>query len=86
MLNEALHEFKVAVEMAPGKATAYSNLGFAYSRLFMFDEAEEAYKKALELDPENRAAKAGLEAADRVKNRNLKSRQDLVPEQSSSSE
>lgn len=61
MLEEALGEFKLAVELVPKDAIAHSNLGLTYALLSMPDRAKEAFQKALELDPENSAAREGLE-------------------------
>ena len=60
MPEEALNEFKLAVELKPKEAAAHTNLGITYGRLSMPDKAEEAFKKALQLDPESSAAKEGL--------------------------
>ena len=39
------------VEERPGSATAHYNLGLAYTARGMVGRAEEAYRKAIELDP-----------------------------------
>ena len=41
----------------------YSRLGAALSFLKRYDEAEKAYTKGLQLDPENAQLKSGLEEA-----------------------
>jgi tetratricopeptide (TPR) repeat protein len=40
-----------AIEINPGIALAYNNLGTAFGDLQMFDEAREAYKTAMAIDP-----------------------------------
>ena len=66
MLDEALNEFKLLVELAPEDSTGHSNLGFTYALLSFYDKAEAAYRKALELDPENKVAKEGLKGLKRI--------------------
>ena len=66
VLDEALNEFKLLVELAPEDSTGHSNLGFTYALLSFYDKAEAAYRKALELDPENKVAKEGLKGLKRI--------------------
>ena len=42
-----------AVEQSPASASAQFNLGLAYTQLGRVGQAEEAYRKALEIDPED---------------------------------
>jgi tetratricopeptide (TPR) repeat protein len=58
--QEAVAEFKWATKAAPDASTVYLNLGVAYSFLADFPKAENAFRKALELDPYNETAKKGL--------------------------
>ena len=44
----------------PGDDTAYSNLGFVYLMVGDYLKAQEAFKDALGIDPENTEAKKGL--------------------------
>jgi 4-amino-4-deoxy-L-arabinose transferase-like glycosyltransferase len=60
MFQEAIAEFKLVAELQPQESTAHANLGVAYSFLPDLVEAEKAFRKALELDPENAMAKRGL--------------------------
>lgn len=46
-----------AIEKDPNNAIAYNNLCIAYNNLFMYDEAELACKKSLELNPQFQLAK-----------------------------
>ena len=50
---EALYRWQRAVEIDPSYAAAWNNLGVAYEHEGRFDEAREAYEKALELEPQN---------------------------------
>lgn len=49
----AVAQFEQAVKVAPRFAVAHVKLGAAYQRLKRYDEAEKAYAKALEIQPEN---------------------------------
>ena len=55
-LEEALSEFRLAVQADPRFATAQMNLAYTYEKLNRGDEAIAAYKKTIELDPRNRTA------------------------------
>ena len=55
-LDAAEANLKVAIQLAPDQAGLYANLFETYLKMAKFDEAEGAYKKALELDPNNVAA------------------------------
>ncbi len=48
--ENALSGFLLATRIQPELGRAWNNLGIAYSRLGRFDEAREAYGRALELD------------------------------------
>jgi tetratricopeptide (TPR) repeat protein len=72
MVKEAVKEFSLVVDLSPKEAVAYTNLGFAYSRLSFFDRAEVAYRKALILDSDNSVAKAGLKGVQRLKKKRHK--------------
>lgn len=51
--QEAVYRWQRATEIDPSYAAAFNNLAIAYEQLGRFDEAGEAYERALELDPEN---------------------------------
>ena len=51
--QEAIYRWKRASEIDPSYAAAWNNLGIAYEREGMFDEALEAYETALDLEPDN---------------------------------
>ena len=50
--KEAIDAFHSVLETEPDNADIYNNLGVAYSCLANFEQAENYYVKALELDPE----------------------------------
>jgi tetratricopeptide (TPR) repeat protein len=54
-LDEALSEFRRAVEVDPAFPAAQANLAFTLDRLGQADEALSAYEKAIALDPQNAA-------------------------------
>ena len=51
--HEATYRWERAVDIDPGYAAAWNNLGVAYEHEGNFDEAREAYEKALDLEPSN---------------------------------
>jgi len=55
--DEALFRWKKALAENPNDAAAYNNLGVAYERKGLWEEAEEAYLNALKLDPNNKQIK-----------------------------
>lgn len=60
--TEAIAEFRKAVELAPGHATAQANLAYAYEQSGQLEEAMAAYQKLLELEPKNATARNNLAA------------------------
>ena len=57
---EAVAEFRKAVELAPGHATARANLAYAYEQSGQLEEAMGAYRKLLDLEPKNVTARNNL--------------------------
>jgi Flp pilus assembly protein TadD len=55
-LDEAVTEFRSAVQSDPRYAAAHANLAYTYDRLGRVDEAIAAYKDAVSLDPKNAIA------------------------------
>lgn len=51
--NEALDEFKKAIEIDNSFALPYSNIGLIYLNKKDYNRAEEFFLKALKIDPEN---------------------------------
>jgi Flp pilus assembly protein TadD len=51
--NEALYRWKRAAEIDPSYAAAWNNLAIAYEHEGRFEEAKQAYEKALQLDAKN---------------------------------
>jgi tetratricopeptide (TPR) repeat protein len=49
-------EKPVAAKKATGNITEYKNLGFAFYKTEMYDEADREYKKVLEIEPEDAEA------------------------------
>lgn len=63
--DRAVRELEVAVMHAPGFAPAHAALGVNLWSVARHDEARAAWRKALEIEPRNRAAKAYLRMAER---------------------
>ena len=51
--NEALYRWQKATELDPSYAAAWNNLAIAYEHEGRFEDAKQAYDKALQLDPKN---------------------------------
>ncbi len=51
--KEATYRWQKAVELDPGYAAAWNNLAIGYEHEGKFDEARQAYDKAVTLDPKN---------------------------------
>jgi len=58
--NKCMETAQKALELRPGYARAYNNIGVAYLSLGHLDEAIESVKKALQSDPDNRMARSNL--------------------------
>ena len=59
--REAVSANQSLVESFPNDVNAYNRLGRAYMELGEYSQAEEAYRRAMELDPYNAIAKKNLE-------------------------
>jgi Flp pilus assembly protein TadD len=55
-LDDAVTEFRSAIQSDPRYAAAHANLAYAYDRLGRVDEAIAAYKDTVALDPKNAIA------------------------------
>jgi Tfp pilus assembly protein PilF len=51
--NEALYRWKRAVEIDPSYAAGWNNLAIAFEHEGRFEEAKQAYEKAIQLDSKN---------------------------------
>ena len=72
--NEALYRWEKATKLDPTYAAAWNDLAIAYEHEGRFDDAKNAYEKALELDPKNQMIRQNYdlfkEINDRAKRRN----------------
>jgi len=59
--NEAVDEFKKVIEINPGNAEAYYNLGLISESENKIDEAKEFYSRAVSIKPDYKIAKEKLE-------------------------
>lgn len=59
-LDEALKEFKRAIELDPNSSHAYDNLATVYAEKKQYREALDAYLVALRLEPDSATAHANL--------------------------
>lgn len=64
--SDALNDANECVKINPSWSKGYNRLGAAHLGLGDLDEAESNYKKALELDASNKAAKEGLDQVHRT--------------------
>jgi Flp pilus assembly protein TadD len=55
-LDDAVTEFRSAIQSDPRYAAAHANLAYTYDRLGRVDEAVAAYKETVALDPKNAIA------------------------------
>lgn len=51
--REAIYRWERAVDLDPGYAAAWNNLGIGYEHVGRFDAARDAYERALDLEPDN---------------------------------
>ncbi|GAA0157068.1 hypothetical protein LIER_14412 [Lithospermum erythrorhizon] len=62
--SQALTDAQKTVDLKPDWAKGYSRLGSAFFGLNRINDAVQAYKKGLEIDPNNEALKSGLKDAE----------------------
>jgi Tfp pilus assembly protein PilF len=71
--KEATYRWEKAVELDPSYAQAWNNLAIGYEHAGRFEDAENAYQRALKLDPKNLAIRTNYdlfkEINDRTKRR-----------------
>ncbi|OGI09719.1 MAG: hypothetical protein A3I68_05105 [Candidatus Melainabacteria bacterium RIFCSPLOWO2_02_FULL_35_15] len=71
--SEAISQYVKAVEITPNDTKLHYNIGTAFQSIDDFEHAEKAYKKSLELDPNNEKTKAALELLSKqVNNKKVK--------------
>jgi len=58
--TQALEELLAAADQLPAEASVYSNMGSCYAALGRIAEAQKAWRKALELDPQAKEPKRNL--------------------------
>lgn len=61
--DRAVRDCKSALVYNPNYGKAYGRMGIAYSNLGKFDDAQAAYSKAIELEPDNQDYRTNLEVA-----------------------
>ncbi|XP_005182802.1 small glutamine-rich tetratricopeptide repeat-containing protein beta [Musca domestica] len=61
--EKAITDCKSALVYNPNYGKAYGRLGIAYSNLGKYEEAQKAYAKAIDLEPENQDYRNNLEVA-----------------------
>jgi tetratricopeptide (TPR) repeat protein len=69
-LDEAAHEYEIALRLKPLDSSAHSNLGTVYARLHRFDDAIAEYRAALGILPDNAKYWFNLGNALRARRRN----------------
>jgi tetratricopeptide (TPR) repeat protein len=63
--NDAIRAFTRQKDLMPGQANAYDSLGDGYRAAGRLEEAASEYRRALEIDPGFKAAKAHLEETEK---------------------
>ncbi len=67
--DRAIEQFKTIIKISPGMIRAYNALGMCYLNLGKNDKAVAVWKKALEIDPENKSARDLIARVDGVEKR-----------------
>ena len=57
--DDAIKSYEKLLTLAPRHTTAHFNLGICYEKLGRWNEATEAFQKALEADPQSQRSAAG---------------------------
>jgi tetratricopeptide (TPR) repeat protein len=58
--QDAIAKFQEGISQNSNCADCYNNIGYSYTQMKQYDKAEEAYKKATEIRPNDAAAYSGL--------------------------
>ncbi|TMW41334.1 hypothetical protein DOY81_013585, partial [Sarcophaga bullata] len=66
--ERAIIDCKTALVYNPNYGKAYGRLGIAYLNLGKYEEAQQAYTKAIELEPDNEHYRTNLEVARNARN------------------
>lgn len=66
-LDKAAAEYREALKRKPGMFSAYLGLGDTYRVMGLYDKSEEAYKKALQVKPDDPRALLGLDKIKAIK-------------------
>lgn len=66
--DRAIIDCKTALVYNPNYGKAYGRLGIAYLNLGKYEEAQQAYTKAIELEPDNEHYRTNLEVARNARN------------------
>ncbi len=66
LLDDAIAEYRKAIELDPNVAGTHNNLGLALAAKGQYDDAIAEYRIAIDLDPNYATAKANLEKALRL--------------------
>ncbi|KAM7350955.1 small glutamine-rich tetratricopeptide containing protein [Cochliomyia hominivorax] len=75
--ERAIIDCKSALVYNPNYGKAYGRLGIAYSNLGKYEEARQAYAKAIELEPDNQDYHNNLEVARNARNH---ARSNMIPQ------
>jgi len=81
--QEAVEDCLLSLQLSPDYVKAYSRLGLSYFFLEQYEESIEAYERACELEPDNKASKDSLtkvkEKLRKVQQKNLSKNQGGAP-------
>jgi len=58
--SEAIEKFTAGTTLVPSCYDCYNNIGFSYAQMKEWDKAEAAYKKSIEVKPDDANAYSGL--------------------------
>ena len=72
--REALYRWERAVQLDPGYAEAWNNLGVAYEHAGRFEDARKAYETAIKLDPKNLMIRQNYDLFKEINDRTQKRR------------
>ncbi|MCH8292112.1 tetratricopeptide repeat protein [Candidatus Poribacteria bacterium] len=79
--NESIFRWEQILEIQPQNAQAHNNLGVAYEALGKTDQAIESYKRATELEPDNKYYRFNYRKCRLHVRRNSKNQPDVEDEE-----